>query len=65
MIRTFTITAAALSLLAAGAVAVIAAVPGNAEFATDNVTTITKNQAWPVKGLITMTPCTVTVCQEV
>ncbi len=65
MTRTLTMTAVALSLLAAGAVAVIAAVPESAGRTSENVTTISKNQAWPAKGLITMTPCAVSACQEV
>ncbi len=65
MTRTLTMTAAALGLLAAGAVAVVAAVPESAGRVSENVTTISKNQAWPVKGLITMTPCAVAACQEV
>ena len=64
MNRTLTMTAAAISLLAAGVVAVIATSP-RAEMATVKATTIAKNQAWPVKGLITMDPCAVAACQEV
>ncbi len=64
MNRTITIAAAAIGLLAAGAVAVAATVPETGVPAA-NVTVITKNKSWPIKGLITMDPCAITACQEV
>jgi hypothetical protein len=70
MTRTLTITAAAIGLLAAGVIGIVAASfnPAAVVFATvtsTNITAIAKNQAWPVKGLITMDPCAVAACQEV
>jgi len=65
MTGTLTMTAVALSLLAAGAVAVVAAVPESARSPSENITVISKNQAWPAKGVITMTACAIAACQEV
>jgi len=64
MIRTFTMATAALSLVACGVVAVVASAPQASAGARTNATTVAKNQAWPLKGFVTMTPCALKPCQE-
>ncbi len=67
IIRTAT-TALALTFLAAGA---FAFAPGAAQINQADIvkpaamTTIEKNQNWPLKGHITMDPCGIQFCQEV
>ncbi|MGI9462585.1 MAG: hypothetical protein ACR2OM_01510 [Aestuariivirgaceae bacterium] len=65
MFTRLAVTALTLTVLGAGA---FAFAPG--ELITDKaasarVTEIQKNQAWPIKGRITMDPCAQIQCEEV
>ena len=68
IIRTAT-AALALTIVAAGTFAFAAgatATQKTHEFKpAAAMSTMEKNQAWPVKGNITMEPCTMNFCQEV
>lgn len=63
MFTRFAVAALAATLLGAGAYAVNLEAPTAASQA-DRTTVIQKNQNWPVKGLVTMDPCSVRACQE-
>ncbi|MGE0212357.1 MAG: hypothetical protein AB7S41_11730 [Parvibaculaceae bacterium] len=64
MFTRFAVAALALSLLGAGAYAVNLDKPQTAVSSNSRTTVIEKNQNWPVKGLVTMNPCSVRACQE-
>jgi hypothetical protein len=64
MFTRIAMAALALSLLGAGAYAVTFEKPTVTADTTDRTTVIEKNQNWPVKGLVTMNPCSVRACQE-
>ncbi len=64
MFTRIAMAALALSLLGAGAYAVSLEAPATTARMVDRTTVIQKNQSWPVKGLVTMNPCSVRACQE-
>lgn len=65
MLMRLVIAGLAMTLVAATAYAVapIKAVSTGPQPA--NTIVVEKNQMWPVKGLITMEPCSLRACQEV
>jgi len=64
MFTRIAMAAMALSLIGAGAYAVTTEMPTVTADSTERTTVIQKNQTWPVKGLVTMSPCSVRACQE-
>ena len=65
MITRITITALASVILAAAAYGIAPVKPQTAILVPVKSTIIEKNQAWPVKGLISMDPCASSFCQNV
>lgn len=65
MLMRFAIAGLAMTLVAAAAYAVapVKAVPTGPQ--SSNTTVVEKNRMWPVKGLITVEPCSLRACQEV
>lgn len=63
MFTRFAVMALAVTLLGAGAYAVNMETP-KASSSVERTTVIQKNQNWPVKGLVTMEPCSLRACQE-
>jgi hypothetical protein len=63
MLTRFAVMALAVTLLGAGAYAVNLETP-QATPSLERTTVIQKNQNWPVKGLVTMDPCSLRACQE-
>lgn len=63
MLTRFAVMALAVTLLGAGAYAVNLETP-KAISSIERTTVIQKNQNWPVKGLVTMEPCSLRTCQE-
>ena len=63
MLTRFAVMALAVTLLGAGAYAVNLETP-KATSSIERTTVIQKNQSWPVKGLVTMEPCSLRTCQE-
>lgn len=61
MFTRIAVAALAMSLLGAGAYAVNPKTPAPQ---SERTTIIEKNQTWPVKGLVTMDPCSIRACQE-
>ncbi len=65
--RTATL-ALTMTVLTAGVLGYLAGTASDSEasiYKPAAYSTIEKNQAWPLKGNITMKPCAVQVCQEV
>ncbi len=65
MITRITITALASVILAAAAYGIAPSKPKTAILVPVKSTIIEKNQAWPVKGFISMDPCASSFCQNV
>ena len=65
MFTRLAVTALTLTVLGAGAFAFTPGEQATITEASVPTTTIEKNQAWPVKGRITMNPCAAAACLEV
>ena len=65
MFTRITVTALALTVLGAGALAFSPSDPYKHDPQAARTTVFEKNQAWPIKGNITMDPCAQVTCKEV
>ena len=65
MFTRIAVTALALTVLGAGAFAFSPTDPFKHDPQTTRTTVFEKNQAWPIKGNITMDPCALVTCTEV
>lgn len=65
MFTRIAVAALALTVLGAGAFAFSPEDPFKKDPRAARTTVFEKNQAWPIKGNITMDPCSQVTCQEV
>ena len=65
MFTRLAVTALTLTVLGAGAFAFAPGGQAQINAASVHTTVVEKNQAWPVKGRITMDPCAAAACLEV
>lgn len=65
MVKRIVLVALGLAAFGATALAVTIDLNANRHSIATRSTTIEKNQAWPVKGRITMEPCAENVCLNV
>jgi len=65
MIIRFAIAILTTAFLGAAAYAVVPAKSESAALLPLNITTIEKNQVWPLKGFITLNPCAKVYCKSV
>ena len=65
MFTRIAVTALTLTVLGAGAFAFAPTDTAPQNSAAARTTILEKNQAWPIKGRITVNPCAVEACQEV
>ena len=65
MFTRIAVTALALTALGAGAFAFTPVDPFKQDPKAARTTVFEKNQAWPIKGNITMDPCSQVACEEV
>lgn len=62
MFTRIALTIIATAMLGAGAYAVVPAKPAPVSLIPANITVIEKNQAWPLKGNISLDPCIKVYC---